>query len=216
MTKARDCCCCCCYCCCCLKAVCAAPCGMPQTKLDIQMRLPRSISISLSVSLSSRKSAKHGKHREGQNGIGNRIAKWECCEHNVARQGSSCLFTETNRHTHKHTPHTHVCMSVRGILYIPFPYVCIFFFRRRRRRLHLHSMNETLFFFLVLSYSLFYSVPRLFHNAGMAGFCNPFWNIVDVLYSYIYHIYFIYYCCFMQIKFSSVFYNLKFFFLTCG
>lgn len=120
-----------------------------------------------------------------------------------------CLLRQTGTHT---STHTHVCTSVRGILYIPFPYVCIFFFLRRRRRLHLHSMNETLFFFLVLSYSLFYSVPRLFHNAGMAGFCNPFWNIVDVLYSYIYRIYIIYYCCFMQIKFSSVFYNLKFFF----
>lgn len=115
-----------------------------------------------------------------------------------------CLLRQTGKHTH-------VCMSVRGILYIPFPYVCIFFFRRRCRRLHLHSMNETLFFFLVLSYSLFYSVPRLFHNAGMAGFCNPFWNIVDVLYSYIYRIYHILLLLYAnEVQFS--FLHLKFFF----
>lgn len=75
------------------------------------------------------------------------------------------------------------------------------------------AFNEwnVVFFFLVLSYSLFYSVPRLFHNAGMAGFCNPFWNIVDVLYSYIYRIYHILLLLYANLV-QFIFLHLKFFF----
>lgn len=110
---------------------------------------------------------------------------------------------------------THMCARVLGVSYIYHFHMYVYFSFAVVVVVVVCICIQWMkccFFFLVLSYSLFYSVPRLFHNAGMAGFCNPFWNIVDVLYSYIYHIYIIYYCCFMQIKFSSVFYNLKFFF----
>lgn len=117
-----------------------------------------------------------------------------------------------NRHTQIHTL-THVCARVLGVSYIYHFHMYVYFsFAVVVVVCICIQWMKRCFFFLVLSYSLFYSVPRLFHNAGMAGFCNPFWNIVDVLYSYIYRIYHILLLLYAnQVQFSFLQFKILFF-----
>lgn len=90
----------------------------------------------------------------GKTGLWNRIANG-----NVSTTWPDTRQQQLSVYTHTHT----LIHRGIGVSYIPFAYVCIYFFHRRRR-LHLHSMNETFFFFPVLFCSAF------FHNAGLPVF----------------------------------------------